>query len=75
MVPRLKSIAHYFSDDMVAFYEPEDVASMAKAIVCLHRDANRRREQATRAQAFLSTHGWERQGEDLVTMYEALLES
>jgi glycosyltransferase involved in cell wall biosynthesis len=75
VVPRLKSIAHYFSDDMVTFYEPENVASMAKAIVCLHRDASRRRAQATRAQAFLTSHGWERQGEDLVTMYEELLET
>ena len=26
VVPRLKTIEHYFSDDMVAYYEPEDVA-------------------------------------------------
>jgi glycosyltransferase involved in cell wall biosynthesis len=75
VVPRLSAIAHYFSQDMVTFYEPDDVASLTKAIVCLHRNVNRRRAQAQRAQEFLASHGWERQGEELVTMYEALVES
>ena len=75
VVPRLNSIAHYFSDDMVAFYEPDDVSSMAQAILCLHRDTRRRCEQARRAQTFLASHGWDRQGEELVAMYQALLES
>jgi glycosyltransferase involved in cell wall biosynthesis len=32
VVPRLKAIEYYFTDDMVAFYEPEDVSSLADAI-------------------------------------------
>jgi hypothetical protein len=30
VAPRLRTISRYFSDDMVAFYEPEDVASLAE---------------------------------------------
>ena len=44
VVPRLKTIEHYFSDDMVAYYEPEDVESLADAIYRLYREPERRRD-------------------------------
>ena len=53
VVPRLKAIEYYFSDDMVAFYEPEDVASLADAIYRLYRDPELRCRQAERAAEFL----------------------
>lgn len=75
IVPRLKTIQHYFNEQMVTYYEPENVESLADAIVRLHGDAHLRRTQAVEAQAFLTRHGWERQGEELVTMYQELVES
>lgn len=75
VVPRLRTIAHYFADDMVAYYEPDDVASMADAIYRLHGAPDLRREQARKASGFLRDHGWDRQGPELVSFYERLLGS
>lgn len=75
VVPRLRTIEHYFSDQMVAFYEPENVQSLSDAIFRMHCDPEQRRAQATRARAFLADHGWQRQGAELVTMYQQLLEN
>ena len=44
VVPRLKTIEHYFSDDMVAYYEPEDVESLANAIYRLYREPGAARQ-------------------------------
>lgn len=75
VVPRLEAIGHYFTDDMVMYYEPEDVESLANAILRLHGDATLRRTQAVIARDFLVRYGWERQGEALVEMYRTLVES
>lgn len=72
VVPRLKTIAYYFADDMVAYYEPDDVASLAAAIERLYRDPQRQTRQAHRAGEFLRQHGWQRQGVELVNMYQSL---
>ncbi|WP_390492043.1 hypothetical protein, partial [Staphylococcus pseudintermedius] len=36
VAPRLKAIEHYFSDDMVSYFQPEDSNSMANAILGLY---------------------------------------
>jgi glycosyltransferase involved in cell wall biosynthesis len=74
IAPRLKTIQRYFSEEMVTFYEPENVGSLADAILMLHQSPQRCLDQAGLATDFLRRYGWERQGEELVTMYEALLE-
>jgi glycosyltransferase involved in cell wall biosynthesis len=74
VAPRLRTIQHYFTEEMVTYYEPESVESLAEAVLRLHSDAKRRGSQAIAAQEFLRRYGWERQGEDLVTMYQTLLE-
>ena len=73
IVPRLKTIRHYFSDDMVLFYEPEDVESLAGAIDRLYCQTDLRCGQAERARAFITQYGWDRQGPELVAMYRALV--
>lgn len=75
VVPRLRTIEHYFSEQMVAFYEPENVGSLSDAIFRMHCDPERRRAQAARAGTFLAEHGWQRQGAELVAMYQQLLEN
>lgn len=74
VAPRLKTITHYFTADMVAFYEPGDVWSLADAIRRLYSDAGARQRYAERARTFLTEHGWERQGGELVAFYRQLLE-
>jgi glycosyltransferase involved in cell wall biosynthesis len=74
VVPRLRAIEHYFSDEMVSFYEPDSVSSLTDAIRRLHIDAERRRTQALHAQRVLSKYGWACQGKQLVSMYESLVQ-
>jgi glycosyltransferase involved in cell wall biosynthesis len=74
VVPKLRTIQHYFPDDMVFYYEPEDVESLAD---CLHRlrcQPDVRRAKALRAHSFLQQHGWEHQGAELVALYQTLVE-
>jgi len=74
VVPRLRTIEYYFADDMLAYYEPDDVASMADAIYRLHCQPDARRDQARKASTFLNEYGWERQGPELVSFYKRLLD-
>jgi glycosyltransferase involved in cell wall biosynthesis len=75
VAPRLKTIGHYFDDQMVSFFDPENVDSMAAAIERLYSDPGRRRQQAATAGAFLKERGWEKQGEAFVDFYQRLLET
>jgi glycosyltransferase involved in cell wall biosynthesis len=71
-VPELKGIKHYFSPEMVRYFIPENVDSMAMAIEDLYRDQNNRAEQASKAKAFLDRFGWERHKMDLINLYRNL---
>ena len=73
VVPRLKAIEHYFTDDMAAYYVPEDVDSLADCIYRLCTDVPGRVRQARRAAMFLDEHGWSRQGDDFVNFYRNLV--
>jgi len=75
VVPRLKTIEHYFSESMVTYYEPENVESLAHAIYRLYCEPERRSVQVVHAGAFLSEYGWERQGAEFVNFYRQLMEN
>jgi glycosyltransferase involved in cell wall biosynthesis len=75
VVPRLRTIEHYFTNEMVTYYEPEDVDSLAGAIRTLHEKVELGRKQAAQAREFLTQYGWERQGQELVSMYRDLVEN
>jgi glycosyltransferase involved in cell wall biosynthesis len=74
VVPRLRTIEYYFSDDMVAYFEPGDVDSLASAIYRLYSERSTRTAQAEKARQFLGKYGWETQGTELVTLYQSLVE-
>ena len=74
VAPRLKTIQHYFSDDMVAYYQPEDVRSLCDALAGLCGDPERQLRQARHAKAFLDRYGWEQQEPDFVKLYEQLVQ-
>lgn len=74
VAPRLKTIEHYFTDEMVCFYEPENVEALASSIEGLYRDSASRKAQADRAQRFLDDFGWEKQQDDLISLYSSLIE-
>ena len=75
IVPRLRTIQSYFSDDMVLYYEPEDIASLADCIQRLHTQPELGRRQAACARRFLAEYGWERQGPAMATFYRELVEN
>lgn len=75
VAPRLRTIQHYLSEEMVVFFEPEDVESMARAILRLYEAPELRRRQVARAAEFLEEYGWQRQGPELVNFYRDLVES
>ena len=56
---------------MVAYYEPEDVESLAEAVYAAALHPARQTGQARAARGFLADYGWERQGEELVQMYRS----
>ena len=70
VAPRLKCIEYYFSDEMVCYFDPEDVDSMASAIFKLYKDESLRKKQAEKAKAFLNQYGWEKHKMDLINLYK-----
>jgi glycosyltransferase involved in cell wall biosynthesis len=74
VAPRLRTITHYFTDEMVTYYEAENIQSMADAIYTLYGEPELRARQVHRARAFLNQYGWERQGVELVNFYQDLVE-
>ncbi len=71
IVPKTVTIARYFTDEMVKFFEADNVESLAQAILALHRDPAGRARLAQQATAgFGSTYRWGRHKQvytDLVT--------
>ena len=59
IVPRTGTICRYFDDQMVQFFEAENVASLAEAMVALHADPERRERLAVQSTArFASRFSW-----------------
>lgn len=69
VVPRLKAIEYYFTEDMVSYFEPENVDSLAQTILNLFNDEQRRKSQAEKAKTFLDRYGWEKHKLDLINLY------
>jgi glycosyltransferase involved in cell wall biosynthesis len=55
VAPRLGIISRYFDDNMIRFYEPEDVDQMAESIVSMYDEAQRKRF-ASAAKKFYEKH-------------------
>ncbi len=69
VAPRLRTIEHYFSSDMISFFDPDDSESLAQAVERLHHDQARRREQIRHMASFLNQYDWERHQLDLINLY------
>jgi len=59
LVSRLKAIRHYFSEDALAFFEPNDASDLAKQMVRLYRDQPLRARLVTNARAEYAPIRWE----------------
>jgi glycosyltransferase involved in cell wall biosynthesis len=72
VAPRLKTISHYFTEDMVFFFEPDDIDSMAQAILAASSSREERARRAHEAKRFLEKYGWETHKSDFIEMYKSL---
>jgi glycosyltransferase involved in cell wall biosynthesis len=72
VAPRLRAIEYYFTDEMVTYFEPENVDSLAQAILNLYNDESRRKVQAEKAKVFLEQYGWEKHRLDLINLYREI---
>jgi len=59
VTPRTGTIMRYFDDEMVEFFEAENVASLADAVVRLYRNPDRRQSLVTQAtERFARSYRW-----------------
>jgi glycosyltransferase involved in cell wall biosynthesis len=72
IVPKLKAIEYYFTDEMVTYFEPENVDSLAHAMLNLFKDKNKRKIQAEKAASFLDRYGWEIHKMDFTNLYREI---
>ena len=75
IVPRTTTIARYFDDDMVQFFEPEDVDSLAQAIVELAQDFARQARMSEQcARRFRDKYRWGEHKRTYTDLVERLLD-
>jgi glycosyltransferase involved in cell wall biosynthesis len=69
---RLRTIHYYFSDDALAFFEPNNPSSLAKQMVHVHRDATLRERLVTQAKQQYAPIGWQVMKERYLQLAEEL---
>ncbi|HEY6010431.1 MAG TPA: glycosyltransferase family 4 protein [Nitrospirota bacterium] len=72
VAPRLKTIQYYFTDDMVFYFDPDNVQSLSRAIQYAYQDMPTRLAKGERAKSFLEQYGWDTHKQDLISMYGSL---
>lgn len=66
------TIRYYFNEQQVAFFEPGDAESLAKAILDLHGDPQRRFDLALGAAKFFDQYHWDRHKEVYLDLVDGL---
>ena len=69
VAPRLRCIQHYFSEEMISFYEPEKIDSMVDAILELYENKEKRNRQVQAALGFMDNYGWQNHQHELLDLY------
>jgi glycosyltransferase involved in cell wall biosynthesis len=72
VAPRLTMIEHYFTDEMVYFFEPDDEKSLDEAILQAHGDKRGRIQKALSAKTFLDEYGWDNHKQRLINLYREM---
>jgi glycosyltransferase involved in cell wall biosynthesis len=72
IAPRLPTIQYYFTEEMVTFFEPENIDSLADAILELYKNPEKRKSQVVEARKFITSYGWENHQFDLINLYKKL---
>ncbi|MDT8366719.1 MAG: glycosyltransferase family 4 protein [bacterium] len=69
VVPKLKTIQHYFTDEMVYYFDPDDDVALANAILSAYGDKEGRSAKALRAKSFYEKFGWDLHKDRLLNLY------
>lgn len=59
LISNLKALRHYFSENALAYFDPDDVTDIAKQMVRLYRDRGLRQQLALRAKKEYMPVSWE----------------
>ena len=68
---RTSTIAAYFDDTMVQFFEPGDVSSLAESITTLYKDPQRLAQLANNSDRFNQAYRWD----DIAASYVSLVDT
>ncbi|MFQ5753957.1 MAG: glycosyltransferase, partial [bacterium] len=68
VAPRLKIIQSYFDEDMIEYYEPENVGELTRCIVKLYRDHKARKSLVMKASKFYEKQSWKIQEEEYLKL-------
>jgi glycosyltransferase involved in cell wall biosynthesis len=58
VISRTKAHHYYFDDSMVKFFEPDDAEDLAKCVIALFKQKDRRESQIQNSQEYLRSNGW-----------------
>src|SRR4030067_1644027 len=72
VAPRLTTIAHYFTEEMVFFFAPGATGSSAREIRQASLSEEARSTKAREARRFLANNGWDTHKSGFVRMYQSL---
>ncbi len=73
LISRLKAIRHYFSEDALAYFEPNDPADLSKQMVCMYRDPQLRARLASRAKDEYAPIRWDLMKQRYLRLIEDLV--
>jgi glycosyltransferase involved in cell wall biosynthesis len=69
VAPRLRAIQYYFTEEMMQYYEPENIDSLVSAICSIVQEKEKRQHQIKAARTFFETYGWDKHKEGLIDLY------
>lgn len=61
IAPRLSNISHYFNENMLCFYEPENVDDLADKIIYLYKNKKIRSKLVKNAYTYIQQHNWKQE--------------
>jgi len=73
VAPRLRTIEHYFAVDQVFYFTPEDMHSLAGAILLAYKDGAERKNKAVNANRFFEKYSWDEQKTHLFALYSGMV--
>ena len=72
VVPTLKCIKHYFTKNMVFFFEPDETDSLKEVILDAYSEKEKRIRKAQEAKWFLKEYGWNKHRNILINLFRDL---